>query len=302
MVQWKSLNFKDILVFYSENLEFSNVENEDILIKKCRGVKCSSTEVNLAKNVNLQNYDDYYLLRVDTKEINIDYLINYLIAKNPMDDFVESKGMLSKLNFLSFIDKTMIPLPNLEQQNRIVVTCQQITDKIRINHAINKTLQEMSQVLYSKLAGNRSQPFSRIATSSFSFAEVTPLTHKYIENILVAKDFSDDEYGEKLIYWGDISQADFLLQSECTFGRNDYTIIKAKSGISPLFVYCATKNILNEQHSNNISFDKLTIANFSHETMLLFHNTTNSWYHKIQNNYQENVMLDEYKQKFMRLL
>ncbi|BBM82770.1 hypothetical protein [Candidatus Uabimicrobium amorphum] len=307
MARWNFPLLKDITVPAVQILD------DDILIRRRRGSKSSQSYVIVGQQVKNPTLEEYFVCRIKTEVALPLYICDYLRVMNPMENYENHKGMLASLDYDSFIAHTKIPVPNMSYQRAILDLGEVLHNKRTINNKIVQTLKDMSKNLYRQLTQTttETQPICDIVnTSSLFFSseeEVESDGRVYIDpqSILTSDDFDSHSYGEKLITWGKIEQADFLLENEYHFGRNDYTILSPKVGLSPLFVYCSAKfgrgTVVEDEFAVD-RFSQFHIAKLNHEQLQYFHQQTNAWFYKIQKNFKENVLLEQWENTIKKMI
>ena len=283
-----------------------SAQRQDLIINKKRGIKSPTTNVSLASGG--EDARGTLILRVCNDMVTPEYVYLYLITQNPMMDYYEHRGMLSSLNTDNFIAKTVVKFPTLREQRVILHVNQLLKNKINVNLEINETLKKLAMTFFELLTVDleKTQPLEDFLSASMFFGEKQMGTggKNYIEAdaILRTGDFDEYSYGEQLITWGKIADADFLTQNHCHFGRNDYTLLSAKSGISPLLVYCAAKTGVARDDETKSTPQDFFVATLCDVHLQKFHEKTNVWFSKIQYNLQQNATLRRLKNTFNKAI
>ena len=151
-------------------------QRDDILFSEIRPInkRCAF--------VDFENTQDYIastklmVLRANKQEILPRYLYFFLTAENVLRELqhlAETRsGTFPQITFDSELATFPINLPPLETQKKIAAVLSALDDKIELNNAINKNLEEQAQAIYKNMFVDNFNPAWRRGTLS-DIAEIT---------------------------------------------------------------------------------------------------------------------------------
>ncbi|WP_418038776.1 restriction endonuclease subunit S [Paenibacillus xylanilyticus] len=135
----------------AKKLESVTVLQDDILLNITGDSVCRSTLVP-RELVPARVNQHVAIIRTDKSKLNPFFLKSYLVSRDMqtyMLSLAQTGGTRAALT-KGMIEDFMVPLPNIKDQELIVQVLQRLDEKIEINNAINKNLEEMAQTLFKR--------------------------------------------------------------------------------------------------------------------------------------------------------
>lgn len=103
------------------------------------------------ENINFELQRSVAIIRVNTEILLPDflyYVTKSRIFKSQADGLV--RGSVQKCLFIGAIGEIKIPVPSIEEQEKIVDILSSLDDKVELNNDMNKTLEEMAQSIFKR--------------------------------------------------------------------------------------------------------------------------------------------------------
>lgn len=103
------------------------------------------------ENINYEFQRSVAIIRAD-KQVLYPNFLYYLTKYNKFKSQAEGlvRGSVQKCLFLGAISDIIIPIPPLDEQEKIVNILSSLDDKIELNNEMNKTLEEMAQSIFKR--------------------------------------------------------------------------------------------------------------------------------------------------------
>ncbi len=259
------------------------------------------------------------------------YLYYYLKSDEFSSQINALKSQTDMAPYLSLTDqrRMWVRVPPLHIQYRIADILGALDDKIECNRQINRVLEAMAQALYQYWFAEADAPEQRPITDWIEIdpavripkgVEVTYIDMKALPTWSMSvtetarRQFtagSKFQNGDTLLARitpclenGKTAFVDFLEDGEAGFGSTEFIVMRAKTGVSPQFVYCTARSEPFREHAiksmvgssgrqrvRSESFEHYRLPVFDEETMRRFDRKTEPWFAQIRANVKENIEL-----------
>lgn len=230
------------------------------------------------------------------------------------------------------------PIPSPEKQREIVREYHTVTNRIKLNEALNQKLEEIAQTLYrqwfvdnmdqgqtSKLEEyiefNPKHSIKKEATTSYVEMADVQEDSLSIKNVATRPFTSGSKFqnGDTLLARitpclenGKTAYVDCLDDAEVAFGSTEFIVMRAKNRISPFWIYClardeqfrtyAISSMVGSSGRQRVHSDYLNefeIPVIDFEVMERFHKTVKPLFQSIKEKSRENHLLTVMKQTLL---
>lgn len=206
------------------------------------------------------------LIRPNKEYVDPDYLVYYLLSQELQHKLLSSANgaTVSHLN-MSSIRSLEVQVPDIEVQKRIGAILARIDDKIELNNAINKNLEQQAYLLLEQML---SIPHDDVCCLSdianinprYTLSKGTEARYIDMSQLSTTTSFPDDwtfrpyNGGMKFknkdtimaritpcLENGKTAYIDFLEGEEIAFGSTEYIVLSPKDNIPPELLYCIVR-------------------------------------------------------------
>lgn len=141
----RKINYETLLKLRSR----TGLQKGDILLTTVGTI--GESAIIKEENINFELQRSVAIIRVNTEILLPDflyYVTKSRIFKSQADGLV--RGSVQKCLFIGAIGEIKIPVPSLQEQEKIVNILSSLDDKIELNNEINKTLEEMAKSIFKR--------------------------------------------------------------------------------------------------------------------------------------------------------
>jgi len=142
-VNWDDIRY--IAKSFHEKIKKSKLAPGDVVIVRTGkpGVSCVIPE-----SLPEANCSDVVIVRVNRKVLNEHFFCYFMNSNAASHVSAHLVGAVQQHFNVGAAKKLMVPVPSIEEQNRIVNVLKTIDDRIGLNRQMNETLEQMAQALF----------------------------------------------------------------------------------------------------------------------------------------------------------
>lgn len=341
------LSIEKVFIASVANIIGSDMANYKIIRKG--QFACSLMQVRRDKKIPvalLRDFDEAIISQaypvfeiIDRNELDPEYLMMWM--SRPEFDrhacFLAVGGVRGSLEWEDFCDMEL-PVPSIEKQREIVREYNTIVNRIQLNEQMNQKLEETAQAIYKHWFVDSDENLSTVQLKQYvefnpkhsikkdavvSYVEMADLREAhmtirgYIKRPFTAgsKFKNNDTLLARItpcLENGKTAFISTLDYNEIAYGSTEFIVMRAKSYVSPYWVYCmardkgfreyAISSMVGSSGRQRVHSDYLEeydVQKIAPETMKKFNNFMRPIFDRIKNNALENARLQELSQLFL---